>query len=189
MLECAKFPGFFNFWETLLNKSATILRLNVGFLLREQAGYSREIPIDEPEVAVADDLTVHALRGTISLTRTPQGLYAQGRLRAQAAAECVRCLTPFQHPVSSRFAEMYHYPPEKAPADGLVIPEHMNLDFAPLVREDMLLSLPMRQLCRPDCKGLCPQCGQNWNEGPCACEPDPADPRLSALKDLKDKLP
>lgn len=179
---------FFRLLGTNLNKSASVLRLNVGFLLREQAGYSREIAIDEPDVAVAEDLTVHALRGTITLTRTPQGLYAQGLLRARAPAECVRCLAPFQHPVASRFAEMFHYPPEKAPEDGLVIPEHMNLDFAPIVREDMLLSMPMRQLCRPDCKGLCPTCGQNWNEAPCACAPETANPRLSALNDLKDKL-
>lgn len=110
------------------------------------------------------------LHGRISLTRTPQGLYAQGHLRAVAPAECVRCLTPFEQPVSSRFGEMFHYPPERAPAEALLIPDHMNLDFAPLVREDMLLSLPMRQLCRPDCKGLCPICGQNWNEATCACE-------------------
>jgi uncharacterized protein len=172
-----------------LNKPTSVLRLNVGFLLREQAGYSREIPIDEPEAVIADDLMVRRLHGVITLTRTPQGLYAQGRLRASAPGECVRCLTHFEQPVTSRFVEMYHYPPEKAPAEALVIPEHMNLDFAPVVREDMLLAMPMRQLCRPDCKGLCPICGQNWNEGVCACEPEAGEGGLGALKQLKDKLP
>lgn len=158
-------------------------------MLKEQAGYSREIPIDEPEAAIADDLVVRQLHGLITLTRTPQGLYAQGHLRASAPAECVLCLTRFEQPVSCRFGEMYHYPPEKAPAEALIIPEHMNVDFAPLVREDMLLSMPMRQLCRPDCKGLCPICGQNWNEAPCGCEPDAGAGGWAALKDLKDKLP
>lgn len=157
-------------------------------MLREQAGYSREIPIDEPEAVIAEDLAVRRLQGVIALTRTPQGVLAQGRLRAIAPAECVLCLTQFEQPIATRFAEMYHYPPEKAPADALLIPEHMNLDFAPVVREDMLLSLPMRLLCRPDCKGLCPICGQNWNEGPCQCEPEGPESGLSALKDLKDKL-
>lgn len=184
----ANFPIFLNFWETLLNKSASALRLNVGFLLKEQAGYSRDIPIDEPTLALGDDLVVQQLRGTLGLTRTPQGIYAQGSLRALTQAECVLCLTPVEQTVSSRFGEMFHFPPEKAPAEALVIPEHMNVDFAPLVREDMLLSLPMRVLCRPDCKGLCPKCGQNWNEAPCQCEPETDDPRLSVLKDLRDKL-
>ena len=164
------------------------MRLNVGFLLKEQAGYSREIPIDEPEAIIADDLSVRRLRGTLTLTRTPQGLYAQGALRAATTLECARCLTPLEQPVSCRFGEMYHFPPDKAPADALTIPEHMNLDFAPLVREDLLLALPMRPLCRPDCKGLCPSCGQNWNEAACACEPEASQGGLSALKDLKDKL-
>jgi uncharacterized protein len=157
-------------------------------MLKEQAGYSREIAVAEPVAAIAEDLTVNDLNGTITLTRTPQGVYAQGRLQAYAPAECVRCLTPLQQRVSSRFGEMYHYPPERAPEDGLAIPEDMNLDFAPLVREDMLLSIPMRLLCRPDCKGLCPKCGKNWNEGPCDCEPDEGESPFSDLGRLKDRL-
>lgn len=163
--------------ETSLNKSNNVLRLNVGFLLKENVGYSRELIFDEPMADLADDLTINNLQGSITLTRTPQGLYVQGRLKATTQAECVRCLTKLDQPVSSRLSEIFHYPPEKAPEDGLTIPEDMNVDFAPLVREDMLLSVPMRQLCRPDCKGLCPTCGKNWNEGPCDCEDEPGDPR------------
>lgn len=170
--------------ETPLNKSYQILRLNVGFLLKENVGYSREITFDEAVVDVADDLSVNRLAGSITLTRTPQGLYVQGRLKAITQSECVLCLTPLEQPVTCRLSEIYHYPPEKAPADSLVIPEDMNVDFAPLVREDMLLSIPMRQLCRPDCKGLCPTCGKNWNEGPCECQDEPGDPRLAELKKL-----
>jgi uncharacterized protein len=136
-------------------------------------------------MAIADDLAVRELRGVLTLTRTPQGIYAQGRLRADTPAECVRCLAPFDQPVGSRFSEMFHYPPDKAPADGQAIPEHMNLDFAPIVREDMLLSLPMRLLCRPDCKGLCPTCGKNWNEGPCDCQPEAGDAPFSILNPPK----
>lgn len=144
--------------------------------------------VDEPQLAIAEDLTVNALRGSIALTRTPQGLIAQGRLTASLPSECVRCLTPVQQPVTSKFTELYHFPPETAPADGLVIPEDMNLDFSPVVREDMLLSVPMHVLCKPDCKGLCPVCGQNWNDGPCEhmqAEP-PVDPRFAELRRLLD---
>lgn len=139
-------------------------------------------------LAIADDLTVNALRGSISLTRTPQGLFAQGRLKGNIPLECVRCLVPVQQSVTSKFSELYHFPPEKAPADGLVIPEDMNLDFSPVVREDMLLSVPIHVLCKPDCKGLCPTCGQNWNDGACEhmnTEP-PVDPRFAALRRLLD---
>lgn len=159
----------------------------MGFLLKEGPGYSRDIPLNEPVLEVADDLTVHDLAGTLALTRTPQGLYVVGRLKANLPSECSLCLTPLQQAVTSRFSELYHFPPEDAPEDGQVIPEDMNLDFSAVVREDMLLSVPIRQLCRPDCKGLCPNCGKNWNEGPCDCQIDEGDPRLAVLKDLLKK--
>lgn len=142
--------------------------------------------MDEPRLAVADDLTVNELSGAITLTRTPQGVFAQGRLAGVLPSECVRCLTPVQQRVTSKFTELYHFPPETAPAEGLSIPEDMNLDFSPVVREDMLLSVPMYVLCKADCKGLCPTCGQNWNDGTCGHmqAEAPLDPRFAELRRL-----
>jgi uncharacterized protein len=90
--------------STLANVTSRILRLNVGFLLKEGVGYSREFQFDEPVVPVADDLTVHDLRGAVTLTRTPQGLYAQGHLRGAVDHECTRCLTDYLQPVSIRLS-------------------------------------------------------------------------------------
>lgn len=170
--------------NTLPKVSSRVLRLNVGFLLKEGVGYSREFTFDEPIVQVADDLTVDNLAGRVSLTRTPQGLYAQGRLTATIDYECSRCLENFDQPVSVRLAELYHFPPESAPPDALIVTDDAHLDLTPVVREDFLLSIPMHALCRPDCKGLCPQCGANWNEGPCDCRDDAIDPRLAPLAKL-----
>jgi len=172
-----------------LTKSHSPLRLNVGFLLKEGVGYSREIPINEPKLDIATDLTVKGFQGALTLVRTPQGLYASARLQGQIPGECSRCLTEIEQTVSSRISELYHYPPETAPAEGSVIPEDMNLDLSEVVREDMLLSQPMQPLCRPDCKGLCPNCGKNWNDGPCDCPTDEGDPRLLVLRQLLDKDP
>jgi uncharacterized protein len=160
------------------------LRLNVGFLLKEGIGYSREFTFDEPLVKISDDLTVHNLAGQVTLTRTPQGLYAQGQLRGRVDHECARCLTGYEQPVSVRLSELYHYPPETAPAEALTVSDDAHLDLTPVAREDFLLSIPMHALCRPDCKGLCPQCGKNWNEGPCDCEEDAVDPRWAGLADI-----
>ncbi len=63
--------------------------------------------------------------------------------------------------------------------DGKVI------DLDPIVREQLLLALPMGAVCRDDCKGLCPQCGINRNEATCTCETKPVDPRLAPLKNIK----
>ena len=59
------------------------------------------------------------------------------------------------------------------------------LDVTELLRDELLAGQPMKNLCRADCKGLCPVCGANLNEGECGCEKFIVDPRLAALKDLK----
>jgi uncharacterized protein len=60
-----------------------------------------------------------------------------------------------------------------------------TIDLDPIVREQVLLALPMHAVCRDDCKGLCGMCGQNLNEGSCGCDRRQVDPRLLALKDIK----
>lgn len=67
--------------------------------------------------------------------------------------------------------------------DEFILVEDMKLDIEQLVLEDIYLWLPMKTLCREDCKGICPKCGKNLNEGSCDCRKD-VDPRLQALQDL-----
>lgn len=72
---------------------------------------------------------------------------------------------------------------EEEDADRFIVVPDMTLDLDALVSEDLLLELPYKVLCREDCKGLCPQCGKNLNEGPCSCSKQ-VDPRLEALAAL-----
>ncbi len=187
MLKCLRFSGLSTEErETPLKKDHLLLRLNVGFILKENLGYSREFSFSEPEAEVSQDLSVQNLRGAITITRTPQGLYTQGQLQATAGAECVRCLSEFQQAVSARIGELFFYPPESAPEGAASVGEDGHLELRPLVREDFLLSMPIRTLCQPSCQGLCPICGQNWNDGDCDCETDQGDPRLAELRHLLD---
>jgi uncharacterized protein len=160
------------------------LRLNVGFLLHQGVGASRDFEFDLPEVTVAVDLTVRRLQGTLRLSRTAQGLYAQGALQAAAPVECVRCLEGFEQPLSIEVADLFLYPapPESDPA--LRIPETAQLDLSLLLREYLMLGLPMRPVCRDDCQGLCPACGVNRNHTSCDHPAAGLDPRLSALSSL-----
>ena len=153
-------------------------------MLKESIGQSRDFEFDEPGVEVAPDLTVTQLHGNLSLTRTPQGLYAQGHFQGLVHYECARCLTEFEQPLASRLAELFIYPPENAIESALTVSDDAHLDLTPVVREDMLLSMPMHALCRPSCKGLCPQCGQNWNDGPCDCSDERRDSRFEVLTQL-----
>ena len=62
--------------------------------------------------------------------------------------------------------------------------EDERLDLDGLVLEDLLMDMPGQYLCKEDCKGLCPSCGKNWNEGPCKCGEPQTDPRLEILRQL-----
>ncbi len=166
--------------------SNRILKIQVGFLLTEGPGHSREFEFDAPTIRVADDLTLDYLRGVLRLTRTSRGILVQGKLVTSRKGECVRCLSETSVQLDVPIEELVVYPPE--PGAEFTVGEDGILNLAPLLREETILDTPMGILCKPDCAGLCPNCGENLNEGPCKCEPDTVDPRLAALKTLKDHM-
>ena len=63
-----------------------------------------------------------------------------------------------------------------------------SLSLEDVLREQVLLALPVRTLCKPDCKGLCPRCGENRNNQACSCDEGPSDPRWEALADLRGRI-
>jgi uncharacterized protein len=160
------------------------LRFNFGFLLEADFGTIRRIELDYPSIKLSDDLTLSPLQGAIIATRTTEGIYIQGELQSAAALECVRCLTETVVPLQFTVDELFYYPPQTAPAGENRVGEDGMIDLGPLVRELSLLSLPTKVLCRPDCLGLCQECGANLNEGDCGCADEAIDPRLAALQQL-----
>ncbi len=160
-----------------------ILKINVGFLLVEGVGQSRDTELDVPiPVRVSDDLMLNGLHGTLHLSRNSRGVLVEGTLATQLHTDCARCLEDATIPVEIDLQELYVYPPE--PGVPFVVADDGNLDLAPLIREEAIVSTPQIALCRPDCAGLCPNCGANLNEGPCGCDPEPIDPRMAALSQL-----
>ncbi len=164
-----------------------VLKINVGFLLAESAGYQRVIALDLPRVRLDHEmeLDLECLRGNIRLSRNSRGILVQGTLEARILAECSRCLEVFEYPESIELEELFVFPPSSDSAYS--VEETGFLDLTPLLREETILSVPMGVVCRPDCAGLCPECGKNLNEGPCECEIDDTDPRFALLRaHLKD---
>jgi uncharacterized protein len=167
--------------------NSRVLKLQVGFLLAEGKATSRETEFDIPStIRVADDMMLNYLRGTLRLSRTSRGILIQGELKTSLQAECNRCLDTIDIELDLPIEEIFVYPPE--PDADYTVADDGILDLAPLVREETILQTPINVLCKPDCAGLCPECGKNLNLGPCDCNVDEIDPRLSALKELKDKL-
>ena len=163
------------------------LRLNVGFVVAQSAGFSRDFPFDLPQINIPPDLHISNLYGTVRVTRTPQGILLQAEFTAQTELECVRCLTDFQQSLAINFTELYAFSQRYMTDSGLLMPETGIIDLAPVMREYILLEIPISPLCRPDCKGLCPICGNNLNENTCHHEVESGDPRLASLKKLLDQ--
>ncbi len=163
------------------------LRLNVGFVVAQSAGFSRDFPFDFAEINIPPDLRLSALNGGVRASRTPQGILIQVDFTAHITLECVRCLTSFQQMLSINFTELYAFSQRYVTDSGLIMPETGIIDLTPVLREYTVLEIPISPLCRPDCKGLCPICGNNLNESTCNHENDSGDPRLASLKSLLDK--
>ncbi|NDJ77681.1 MAG: DUF177 domain-containing protein [Chloroflexi bacterium] len=158
-----------------------VLKINVGFFLAQGAGNQRTVELDLPRVQVADDLELDYLHGDLRLSRNSRGILIQGKLKTSVINECSRCLVPTLVPVHLALEELFAYP--ASPEAVYAVDETGILDLAPLLREEAILATPMVVLCRPDCAGLCSQCGQNLNESTCDCEVDDIDPRLAILRD------
>ncbi len=136
-------------------------------MLNQPVGSNREFHFEYPEIRLRPDLDLKQFSGVVRVTRTLQGMLIQGRFSAQAAAECVRCLNEYEQELNTDFSELFAFKPEGVTDSDLLYPEDGNIDLEPLVREYLLLELPIQSLCRPDCKGLCQVCGADLNSGDC----------------------
>ena len=161
-------------------------RINVGFIIHEEVGYSHEIPFEIEKVKL-EDLELKNLVGKVDIGRTPQGLVVQGKFEADTNLECVRCLKEFTYPLEWEFTELYAFTKKSVSETGLLLPEDAHIDLAPLIREYAILEIPIKPLHDPDCKGLCIECGQDLNVKDCGHSQESDDSPFETLKDLLDK--
>lgn len=106
-------------------------------------------------------------------------------VRLEYRTVCDRCLKPLTRSVQKQFTHTLVHALNDESNDDFILVEDMHFSPDELLREDMLLELPTKELCKPDCKGLCPMCGADLNVTACSCKP-PVDPRLAVLQSLLD---
>lgn len=125
----------------------------------------------------------------LRLESVAEGVLVSGTASAAASGQCSRCLTDLQLPVSARLQELYAYPDSTTAAttDEDEIPRLQDdlIDLTPLVRDEIVLALPLAPLCRPDCAGLCPDCGERLDEVEPGHQHETMDPRWAALADRR----
>ena len=151
-----------------------------------------EINLDESQVRQVGPL--HA-EGTAELLSNTLGeIRVHGNIDVAVEIVCDRCLEPAQFPIQGPFELFYRPEPEFEAGHDMAIDEgeaqigfyeKNGLALEEVLREHVLLSLPMQFVCREDCAGICPQCGKNRNLGACNCEDRPQNETWSALRGFK----
>jgi uncharacterized protein len=162
----------------------------------------REISFAEPEHEVNRTLvrgTLHEyfvkapLRVSLSYYRAGTEVFITGTLDTATTAACSRCAEEFDLPSRRRFRYVLAPKAMSDNKDFALRAEDLEfsfyggdeIDLTPLIREQALLALAERPLCREECRGLCPQCGANLNENDCGCSSGGLDPRFAVLRNLK----
>jgi uncharacterized protein len=135
-------------------------------MFNKAIGTSREIPVDINSITL-DDLDVKDLKSLVRLSRTHEGLLLQVDAEGDLLTTCVRCLETFYLPVNITFEELYQFPSRQREETDLLLPSDGYIDLSSLYREYFILDIPIKHLCRPDCKGLCVICGANLNKESC----------------------
>ena len=147
---------------------------------------------------VADDTDLYRIDAPVHLAfeirKDKDKFRLVGNVTTELELSCGRCLEPFRLPVTAPF-DLRYLPAASASTESEQEVDDEDLetsyyrdeqiDLNELLREQFYLVLPMKPLCQEGCRGLCPQCGANFNTGTCNCDTSWQDPRLAALKDLK----
>lgn len=142
-------------------------------------------------------LTPLRAEGSVELLGNTLGeIRVRGRLEIVMEADCDRCLEAARLPLTTDFDLFYRPEPELRAGEEIEIDEGESqiafyegegLDLREILREHILLSLPMQKVCSEACKGICPVCGQNRNQVECGCKTVPVDDRWAALKKISIK--
>ena len=170
------------------------MRIELDSLARSKGAFAHvyapeELDLNDDRVRLSGSPEVS---GTLVLKGKRLLLY--GHLAARAQVDCDRCLRLVEIPVEAQFSLQYVTRLEYESSQAVELEEEdltvsvfdgEGIDIDDLVREQVLLAVPERTLCREDCKGLCPTCGADRNLKPCGCESAETDPRWAALKNLR----
>ena len=136
------------------------MQYDITHLLREPVGFRWDVEVDE--VGTVEPVKGERIQGQLGLTRFNQGVLAEARLSTEAVQVCDRCLRTFRQPVRAEFTELCRTgepTPSAMEYDELSVSSSGVLDLGEVFRQHLILNLPAKLLCNPQCMGMCPHCG------------------------------
>ena len=152
---------------------------------------ARHLNLDEGQVRVSGEVAVD-----LRAERESQGgVRVQGTLGVEMQLTCARCLDVLSYPLAAHFNQYYQSNAHHSLAGEIALQKKDLevgffsgdfIDVSDIVREQILLNLPIKPLCQEGCRGLCPSCGRNRNRDRCRCDPAVSDPRLAPLLKFRD---
>jgi uncharacterized protein len=163
------------------------LRLDVSYLVNQSPGTQKVFEFNFPQLELSPDFTLVDIHGSITISVTEDGVVAEGKLGALSQLSCSRCLDDYWQPVEINFAEIFLSRSSGDLAEGQgeqSLEDDGSIDLSSILRDYALLDIPIRQVCKKDCKGLCPMCGVNLNQEDCGHKIEHIDHRLEGLKQL-----
>lgn len=174
-----------------------MLSYNVAALLRAAPGTERRYPVNDVRLDIAPDVALaRPIAGEVRLSQTGRSILARAHLTTALDGRCSRCLAPVTSPIAVDIEEEAlpsvdidtGVPVDRAgEPDALRLDDHHELDLDEPVREAISLAEPIAQLCRPDCRGLCPECGIDLNTvTDHVHREDAIDPRLASLAEWRE---
>jgi len=171
-------------------RNLPLLSVDVSELLR-RPGASRRLETDQVldgiEVPLARVREGSSLHLDLRVEALVDGIHVSGPVEGEVAIECRRCLRMFVRPLQVELDDVFLYPGEGADDEAYQV-EGEAIDLEPVVRDAVVLALPLNPLCTEGCRGLCSTCGTDLNESDCGHSQEPVDIRWTGLEQLRRTL-
>lgn len=161
-----------------------MLQFDLSPLIGARPGERLAFSLDEGPLWL-EDIYVVFLRGPVRFTRVQGGILVEGEVEAEVHVECVRCLEPFSLTAALDLEEVVGLGGRPRPGVTYYVTEEGWFDLSPVLREQAWVAVPMKPLCRTDCRGLCPECGESLNVGDCGCSREQANSQWAILASLR----
>jgi uncharacterized protein len=169
-----------------------VRELELGPVNLEGEVLETDLDLDPSEVSVPEKIMVH-----LTAERQLREIRVRGNFRVAVELPCSRCLEPVRLPIRADFDQFYESNSEHVLEGEIELQEKDTeigffsgdfIEVSDIVREQIVLALPMKPICQENCKGLCPYCGKNRNVDSCNCESVLVDPRLDQLLKIKHRM-
>ncbi len=163
------------------------MKLDVSYLKNKQ-NTSKELHLQVDEESFYDGRETIRLLQPIkldgNLNKMGEMLTLHGTIKTLLELTCSRCLEKFNYAVDIVIEERFTSNDGANRDDDVIFIDSDTIDITEVIENNIILTMPIKRICREDCKGLCQHCGTNLNLSTCQCDNDDIDPRLAKLKDM-----